>query len=58
MNPYTEMLKTGQEHLEFLRQEAQIIRLQPKQPSIRHRLAKILKNLALQLEQEPQLAHP
>jgi hypothetical protein len=57
MNPYTEMLQNGQEHLKFLRQEAHMVGLQPKQPSLRRRLAKILKNLAAHLEQEPQLAH-
>jgi hypothetical protein len=57
MNPYTGMLENGQAHLRFLRQEAQMVGLQPKKPSIRRRLAKILKNLAFQLEQEPQLAH-
>ncbi len=57
MNPYPEILEIGQEHLKFLHQEAHNLSLQPKQPSIRRRLAKILKNLAAQLEQEPQLAH-
>ena len=57
MNLYTEILENGQEHLKFLRREAHVLSLQPKQPLIRHRWAKILKNLAAQLEQEPQLAH-
>jgi hypothetical protein len=56
MYQYAEMLKNGQEHLEFLRQEAQVLSLQPKRPSIRRRLAKILNYLANKLD-EPQLAH-
>jgi hypothetical protein len=57
MNPYSEIFDHGQEHLKALRLEAQVLSLQPKQPSIRRRIAKILKILARKLEQEPQLAH-
>ena len=56
MYQYAEMLKNGQEHLKILRQEAQVLSLQPKRPSIRRRLAKILNYLANKLD-EPQLAH-
>lgn len=58
MYQYTEILEHGRDHIQALRQEAQVLSFFPKQPSIRRRLAKILKNLANKLEQEPQLAHP
>jgi hypothetical protein len=58
MNPYTQMLEHSQEQLKTLRHQAEIAQLQPKQPSLRRRLARVLKNLANQLEQEPKLAHP
>ncbi len=56
MNPFTQILETGSEHLKTLRYEAHLAQLQPKQPSLRRRIAKVLKNLAAQLEQETKVA--
>jgi ribosomal protein L29 len=60
MNPFTQMLENGKEHLHQLRLEAHVTALQPKNPSLtkvlRRRLAKLLKNWA-QLLDEPQTAH-
>jgi hypothetical protein len=56
MNPYTQILETGNEHLRQLRLEAHIAALQPKTPSLRRRLAKVLKNWARLLD-EPSIAH-
>jgi hypothetical protein len=60
MNPFTQMLENGKEHLHQLRLEAHVTALQPKTPSLtkvlRRRLAKLFKNWA-QLLDEPQTAH-
>jgi hypothetical protein len=56
MNPFTQILENGNQHLRQLRLEADIVALQPKAPSLRRRLAKVLKNWARLLD-EPQIAH-
>jgi hypothetical protein len=56
MNPFNQMLENGKEHLRQLRLEAHVAALQPKTPSLRRRLAKMLKNWA-QLLDETQIAH-
>jgi hypothetical protein len=56
MNPFTQILENGNEHLRQLRLEAHIAALQPKTPSLRRRLAKVLKNWARLLD-EPSIAH-
>lgn len=56
MNPFTQILENGSEHLRQLRLEAHIAQLQPKAPSLRRRLARVLKHWARLLD-EPQLAH-
>jgi hypothetical protein len=57
MNKFTEIVDTGQAHLNHLRYEARLATIQPKQPSLRRQLARILKNLVIRLESEPQLTH-